>query len=327
MGRPGAAGLARPGLIAVQRRLTASALALTILGGGGATTLASGALLSDQDASAVGIAADVLAPPTSLAAIGGPSAGLTWIPSVDAATTGYEIWRAAASGGPYGLVSTVTPGSASAATDAPTAGAWYYVLRSVLQNWRSIDSNEASATIVLGSVGTGFLPCSAATSAADSGGDGNGYETSTANACADDGLLATDAGTGVTGRSTSCANPANDRHRFLDFAIGLPPSVTSIDGIEVRAEVGLNNNGGTSTLCAELSWDGGTTWTAPRSVTLAAAASTVYAFGGPADTWGRSWTVGELSDASFRIRLTDATSQPNKDYRLDVLTAQVTYSP
>lgn len=286
------------------------------------------ATLTDQAASTVDVAADTLAPPTNLAATGGVTAGLIWTPSVDSETTGYEVWRGTTSGGAYALVGTVTPGSASSGSDAPSsAGTYHYVLRSVFQNWRSVDSNEASATIVLAPVGTGFTTCSAASSAADTGGDGNGYETSTANACADDDLVATDASTGTAARSESCANPANDRHRFRDFGVVLPPSVGAIDGITVRAEVGTNNNGGTSALCVELSWDGGTTWTAAQSQSLTSSALTIYLFGGPTDAWGRTWSLAELTDASFVVRLTDATNHPTKSYRLDQVAVEVTYTP
>jgi hypothetical protein len=287
-----------------------------------------GATLTDQAGSTVDVATDTLPPPTNLAATGGTTVGLTWTPSVNAATTGYEVWRGTTSGGAYALVGSVTPGSAASGSDAPAGpGTYWYVLRSVFQNWRSVDSNEASATIVLAPVGTGFTTCAAASSAADTGGDNNGYETSTANACADDDLVATDASTGTAARSTSCANPANDRHRFRDFGIGLPPSVSAIDGITVRAEAGMNNNGGTSVLCVELSWDGGASWTAAQAQTLTSSALTIYPFGGPTDTWGRSWTVGQLANASFRVRLTDATSHPTKDYRLDHVAVEVTYTP
>ena len=48
------------------------------------------------------------------------------------------------------------------------------------------------------------------------------------------------------------AHPAPMR---LDGAspLGLPGSVTSIDGIQLRATLKLNNNGGTSNICAQLS--------------------------------------------------------------------------
>jgi hypothetical protein len=297
------------------------ALAAAVAGVTGQATLAH---LTDLDASTASLSTDTLAPPTNLAATGGLAASLTWIPTVDTYAAGYEIWRSTTSGGAYSLVGSVTPGSASSAVDSPGVGIFHYVLRSSFQNWRSVNSNETSATIVLGPVGSGLKACGA--SAADTGGDGNGYETATANACADDGALATDAGTGTGGRSTSCTNAANDRHWFRDFNLGLPGSVTLINGIQVRADVGMNNNGGASRICAELSWDGGASWTAAKFVTLSGAEST-YLLGGAADTWGRLWTAAELTNANFRVRLIDATGHPTKDYLLDYLAVEVTYTP
>ena len=103
--------------------------------------------------------------------------------------------------------------------------------------------------------------------------------------------------------------------------------MTSIDGITVRADVGMNNNGGTSAICVELSWDGGSTWTAAKTVTLSGAAVATYTLGSASDAWGHAWTVGQLSTSNFRVRVTDATNQPNKDYRLDYLAVSVQYTP
>jgi hypothetical protein len=308
----------------VLRRLSLAALVVASLLTG-VTAERTLAQFTDQDTTTASFSTDTLAPPTSLAATGGLTASLTWVPSVDAYTAGYEIWRGTTSGGSYTLVGTVTPGTASSATDSPGTGIFYYVLRSYFQNWRSVNSNETSATISLGPVSTGLKACGA--SAADTGGDGDGYETGTANACADDGVIATDVSTGTVGNSTSCTNAANDRHRFRDFSLGLPGSVTLVNGIQVRADVGMNNNGGTSRLCVELSWDGGTTWTAAKVLTLAGTAESTYLFGGAADAWGRIWTAAELTNANFRVRLTDATSHPTKDYRLDYVAVDVTYTP
>lgn len=88
----------------------------------------------------------------------------------------------------------------------------------------------------------------------------------------------------------------------------------------------MNNNNGTTRLCVELSWNGGTSWTAAKVLTLTSTAETTYQFGGAADTWGRTWTAAELSNANFRVRFTDATSN-NKTYRLDYVAVQVTYLP
>ena len=311
--------------IRARLRLIVGVLAVTLLSvvaGAPPTTLAR---LTDTATSTQSVSTDTLDPPTSLAATGGASIGLTWVATVDTYASGYEIWRSTVSGSGYALVGTATPRSATIATDSLSAGTYYYVLRSYFQNWRSVDSNQASATVPGASTDTGQKAC--VTTAADTGGDGDGYEVGTANLCADDSTFATDTSSGVTGRSTACANAANDRHRFQGFAFGLPGAVTSVSGIEIRIDEALNNNGGTSNLCVELSWDGGTNWTAAKTIALSGAAEVTYLTGGVADTWGHTWTAAQLSAANFRVRVTDATGQNNKDYKMDYLAARVVYVP
>jgi hypothetical protein len=220
----------------------------------------------------------------------------------------------------------VTPRTATTTTDTPGAtGTYFYILRSYFQNWRSVDSNQASATIVGASTDTGQKPC--VTTAADTGGLGDGYETNTAALCANDANLGSDVNTGSVGHSAACGNAANDRHRFWGYAFGLPATVSAVSGIEIRIDEALNNGGGTSNLCVELSWDGGTSWTAAKTVNLLATAETTYLVGGVADTWGHTWTAGQLSTTNFRVRVMDATTQPNKDFRMDYLAARVVYVP
>ena len=235
------------------------------------------------------------------------------------------MFRSTTSGSGYALVKTVTPGSATTTTDAPGNGTFYYVLRSYFQNWRSVNSNQASITLST-QTSSALKSCTAGSNAADTGGNGNGYESSPGNACGDDAAVATDASTGTNG-STSCTDAGKDRHRFWDFNLGIPASVTSIDGIAVRADAGMNNNGGTNNLCVELSWNGGANWTTPKSFDMAVSALTTYTLGSPSDTWGRTWTGANFSIANFRIRITDASSQPNKTYLLEYLAVQVTYTP
>jgi hypothetical protein len=56
-------------------------------------------------------------------------------------------------------------------------------------------------------------------------------------------------------------------------------------------------------MCVQLSWDAGVTWTAARSTPTLTTSMATYVLGGSADTWGRTWTSAELSDASFRVRV------------------------
>ena len=282
-----------------------------------------------DSASSTGTAStETLDPPTSLTASGGVAVTLSWTPTVDAFATGYGVYRAATSGGPYSLVSSVTPGTATTTTDNPGAGTWYYVLRSTFLTWSSVDSNQASAAVA---TSTAFMPC--VTTAADTSGagDNNGYELNPARLCNDNASSANDAGSG-TGGSQSCGSgavpdPAKDRHRFSGFVFALPGAVTSIDGIRVRADVGLNNAGGTTNLCAQMSWDAGTTWTPIQSIPVTAAAETTYVLGSTSDTWGHSWTTAELSPLTFRVRIIDASSQTTKTFRMDYLAVGLTYTP
>jgi hypothetical protein len=290
------------------------------------------ARFTDFGTSGGSFTSDTLAPPTSLAATGGASVTLTWTPTVDTYATGYDVLRGSVTGGPYVQVGSATPRSASTTTDGPAAGTWFYVLRSVYQSWRSVNSNQASA-IVGTPTSTGIKSCLPASNAPDTSGagDNNGYESNPGRVCVDDGSAATDTTTGIDG-TASCGtgatpNPAKDRHRFWGYAFGLPGTVSSISGITVRADVGMNNNGGTSNICTQLSWDGGTTWTTIKSLLVTGTAQAAYTFGSATDTWGRTWAVGEFSPATFRVRVIDASSQPMKQFQLDYLGVTVSYYP
>ena len=305
-------------------------LVVTTIGGSGA--LRTLAAFTDSDTVSGTFASDTIAPPTGLAATGGASVGLTWTPTVDTFATGYTVWRGSADGGPYTSIGSVTPRTAESTTDAPAAGTWYYVLRSVYGSWSSVTSNQASATVAGGPTSTSYAGCVDQAADTTGAGDNDGYQTTPTLACADGGGFAADPNSG-TGGSEACGagtvtpDPLKDRHRFSGFVTGLPGSVSSITGIRVRADLGLNNNGGTSNLCAQLSWNGGTTWTTIQTIALNGTGESTYTIGGTADTWGRTWTPAELGPTTFVVRLIDASSMSNKRYELDYLAVSVTYTP
>jgi hypothetical protein len=311
-----------------RRRLLTFALGLSlipaIVGAGPASSLAR---LTDSAASTQAVSTDTLAPPTGLTATGGTSVALSWTITNDAYATGYQVHRGTVSGGPYSQVATVTPRAATSTTDTPASnGTYYYVLRSYFQNWVSVDSNQASAVVTLPSTATGFKGCTGASNAADTGGDGNGYELLALNACGDDLLFASDVASG-TNATLSCTDAGKDRHRFWDFGLGVPAVVSAVNGIQVRTDVGMNNNGGTSQVCIQLSWDSGSNWTTAKSVALAGTAVATYNFGTTSDDWGHTWLGSELANGTFRVRVIDVTNQPNKDFLLEYLAVQVTYTP
>ncbi|MCY7419782.1 MAG: hypothetical protein LH650_15065 [Chloroflexi bacterium] len=299
---------------------------LLAIGVPASTTLAQ---FTDPAVTTGSFAVDTLAPPTVLGATGGATVTLTWTPSADTYATGYAIYRSETSGSGYTLVSTATPGTANSKADSPGAGTWYYVVRTTFASWDSVDSNQASAIVTATS--TTFMAC--VTTAADTSGagDNNGYQSSPTAACTNDNIYAedTDSGTSTTASCGSGAVPSTtkDRHRFHGFAFGLPGAVNDIDGIRVQADLKLDAFTGTNLLCAQLSWNGGTTWTTIKTQAIATATETTYTFGGTADTWGRAWTLSELSTTNFRVRIIDASTITTRDFQLDYLAVSVTYAP
>lgn len=166
----------------------------------------------------------------------------------------------------------------------------------------------------------------AANAAVTSGaGDNNGFQTSPGSAYADDGLYAVDTNSG-TNTNTACTNSGKDKHRFSNYGFAIPGGAT-IAGIEVRLNAKVDSTTGAPKICVELSWDGGTSWTAAKSTGTLATAEGAYSVGGAADTWGRAWGSGDFGDANFRVRLTNVASNTSRDFSLDRVAVQVRYQP
>ncbi len=261
-------------------------------------------------------ASDTLDPPTTLGATGGASADLTWTATVDTYASGHRVFRSPTAGGPYTgaeQIAEVTPRTTEDYPDNPADGIYYYVLRSFFQNWESANSNEASATVGTCTAGdTGFL--SATAQAADTGGDDDGFELNPTNAFADDASYAEN------------RNGPGDRHRYYDYAFSIPGACT-VRGIEVQLDWWLDALNGTNDMSVELSWDGGTSWTTAKTDTQETTSEHTVLLGGSADTWSRTWTVAELSDANFRVRVTSNSSSSSRDFFLDWVPVKVYYEP
>ncbi len=309
----------------MSRRWLIPGLVALLLVGQAPVTLAR---YTDQAVSTGSLASGTLQPPTTLAASGGAIITLTWGATPTTAAAGYHLYRATSSGGTYTLVQTITPRTTVTITDNPgSAGTFWYRLRAYVQNWESVDSNTVSAFDGT----TAFAACVSNAADTTTAGDNNGYQTNAGNACADDSVFAVDTNSG-NGGTASCGSGAapdttKDRHRFYGFVTGLPGSVTSINGIQVRADLALDSITGTTNLCAQLSWDGGTTWTTIQSQAVTVAAETTYVFGGTANLWGRAWTLAQLNTTNFRVRIIDASTQATRDFSLDYVAVSVTYTP
>jgi probable HAF family extracellular repeat protein len=164
---------------------------------------------------------------------------------------------------------------------------------------------------------------SPAANTANSGGDGNGFESSPANAHADDALSAVDNNSG-TGSSTSCTSTFKDKHRFSNYGFTFPAGA-SVRGIEVRLDAKADSTSSSPKMCVQVSWDGGTTWTSTKSTPTLRTSMGTFTLGSATDTWGRSWTTGNLSEANFRVRVINVSSSSSRDFSLDWVAVRVHY--
>jgi glucose/arabinose dehydrogenase len=155
-------------------------------------------------------------------------------------------------------------------------------------------------------------------------GDNNGYEGSPANLLADDGLFATDTNSG-TNNNTNCGNAGKDRHQVRDFSLTLPAGKTTVRGFEVRLDAKVDSTNNAPRICVQLSWNGGSSWTAAKSTPTLSTTEQTYILGGPTDLWGRSsWTTSQFSNANFRVRVASVASSSARDFSLDAIGVRIT---
>jgi hypothetical protein len=104
--------------------------------------------------------------------------------------------------------------------------------------------------------------------------------------------------------SYATVSSSDQQQDYSGFNLGLPDGA-AIQGIAVMVEANSSGILTSATLAAELSWDGGSTYTATdNSVSFTNSTDAILALGGRDDTWGRVWSASDFSNASFRLRLT-----------------------
>jgi len=170
---------------------------------------------------------------------------------------------------------------------------------------------------------TGMKGPTANSAETSSAGDNNGYEINASNAHLVDSLFAVDNNSG-SGTNTSCTHAQKDKHRFYNFGFNIP-GTPIIKGIEVRLDARADSTSGAPKICVQLSRDGGASWTAAKSTATLTTSDATYILGGPADNWGFVWTLSNLSDANFRVRVIDVSSSTSSDFSLDWIAVRVSY--
>ncbi|MFH2137115.1 MAG: DUF2341 domain-containing protein [Candidatus Omnitrophota bacterium] len=125
---------------------------------------------------------------------------------------------------------------------------------------------------------------------------------------------------------TSRARSSNTlTHQYYNYGNNIPAGST-IMGIEVKLDAYASTTSGLSQAQIELSWNAGTNFTTTGKITPDMITSEVtYILGGPADTWGRAWTLSELSNANFRVRMLAQTSGSTSYIYLDWIPVKIYY--
>ncbi|MEA1936601.1 MAG: hypothetical protein U9N04_00635 [Patescibacteria group bacterium] len=114
------------------------------------------------------------------------------------------------------------------------------------------------------------------------------------------------------------------------FNFGIPADAISIDGIQVNIEAKETHFLCNGYLNTYLSWDNGSSYTsAKRSPDSGEFSKSfiVYTEGGATDTWGRSWSVSEFSDANFMIKIEGFNNKLTKQIEVDYVQVTVYYTP
>jgi hypothetical protein len=111
----------------------------------------------------------------------------------------------------------------------------------------------------------------------------------------------TNASNGYTQDSAYATANAAAASDYFNFGFSVPSSDV-VNGFTIKILGSASGAGGT--VGAELSWNGGTSTTTSGVVTSAfTTTDTVYTLGSASNTFGRTWTPSELSNANFHLRI------------------------
>ena len=121
-----------------------------------------------------------------------------------------------------------------------------------------------------------------------------------------------------------------DSHLYHDFTFGVPAGAT-IDGVEVDIEGFMDNsfpvNGESLVLSANISVDGGTTYSADKDITFFfGGGDSTEVYGGATDKWGLTLSDTGFSNANFRVRLTVSGVDANDIMYIDHVQVKVYYT-
>jgi hypothetical protein len=109
----------------------------------------------------------------------------------------------------------------------------------------------------------------------------------------------------ASGATLFSSSTGTQRHVFGEYSLVVPASVGVIDGIELQFDARVLDASGSAVLVAELSSDGGRTWTSIGHRTPRLTDQDLsYRLGSATDPWGRRWSASVFDGSDkFRVRI------------------------
>jgi len=133
-------------------------------------------------------------------------------------------------------------------------------------------------------------------------------------------------GTSNNGYAITATNDPANGGVARTFGFGIPTGAV-IRGLSVQIEGSDGTAAQTVNYSIDLSWNTGTSYTTAKTSSFTGTTDVLQLVGGDADTWGRTWTAAELSDANFRVRIYRNIAGSTGNLRVDRVRINVTYDP
>ncbi|HNC07298.1 MAG TPA: Ig-like domain-containing protein, partial [Anaerolineales bacterium] len=131
----------------------------------------------------------------------------------------------------------------------------------------------------------------------------------------------TNPGNAVSSNNQYATTNAGGNAMVCTFNIPAIPAGATINGIEVLVEGFTSGRQAT----VSLSWNAGGTYTGVTNNTTFGGAEATNTLGGAANTWGRTWAVGDFTAANFRVQLNSTGG--GGVISVDHVQVRVTYTP
>jgi len=127
--------------------------------------------------------------------------------------------------------------------------------------------------------------------------------------------------TSNNGYATS--STTNAQQGWSSFGIPSLPGGATVDGIQVQIEA--HSSPANCRISVALSWNNGGSYTTSQTITGLTTSDALYGVGGTTDTWGRTWSSSDLTNANFVVRLQDADSCSAHTISVDQVQVLVAY--